>query len=115
MQLRQPEPLGVENRHHRRIRHVHPDFHDGRGYDRVEVAGPELLHHVVAPLAIHLAVDHPHIETSQFALRQRGKDLLRSRPPIRDLSRINERTNHVKLPPLTKPLPDELPRLSPCL
>ena len=48
MELREPEPLGVVDHHHRRRRHVDADL-DHRGRDEhVELAGLERAHHAIA-------------------------------------------------------------------
>ena len=41
VQLEQPEPVGVLDDHHRRVRDVDADLDHGRGDEHVELAGAE--------------------------------------------------------------------------
>ena len=57
MQLREPEPLGVLDHHHARLRHVDADF-DHRGRDQEpRFARGEALHGAILVGPAHAAVD----------------------------------------------------------
>ena len=72
MQLRQPEPLGMLDDHHRRIRHVDADFHDRGRHQDLKLARPANAF-ITRSLRIRL---HPPVQQPDAVLRET--------PPARD-------------------------------
>ena len=66
MQLREPEPVGVLDDHHGRVRHVDADLDDGRRDEHVELAGAELGHHRFLLLRRQLAVQQPEPQAREL-------------------------------------------------
>ena len=58
VQLRDAEPVGVEDDHGRGVRHVDADLDDRRRDEHVDVAGGEGAHHLVLLVGRHPAVQH---------------------------------------------------------
>jgi hypothetical protein len=56
VELRHPEPIGVEHRHHGRVRDIDTDFDDGRRDEHVDPAGRELGHRSILLLRRKTAV-----------------------------------------------------------
>ena len=58
VELGEPEAVGIEDEHDRRLGNVDADLDDGRAHEDVEVAGAEAIHDLVSRARRHLAVDH---------------------------------------------------------
>src|SRR6185503_11513532 len=66
MELREPEALGAEDDHHRRIRNVDADLHDRGGDEHVELARREAPHYVVTLPRRHAAVKQSDADARKF-------------------------------------------------
>ena len=56
MQLREPEPLGMLDHHHRRVRDVHADLDDRRRDEQVQLPARKGDHDPVLGLWLHPSV-----------------------------------------------------------
>lgn len=65
MQLGHPEPVGVEDHHHRRVGHVDADFDDGGGHQDIQIARGESPHHLVLGLNRQAPVQDADLQRSQ--------------------------------------------------
>ena len=73
VELREAEAIGVEDRHHRRLRHVDPDLDHGGGDEHVELAVAERAHHLVALRRVQPAVHQADLrQLLGQRLRHRG-------------------------------------------
>ena len=69
VQLGDAEPIGVEDHHHRRVRHVDADLDHRRGDEHVELARAERLHHRLLLRRRQPAVQQPEPQPVQLAVR----------------------------------------------
>ena len=57
VQLGQPEAIGIEDEHHRRLGHVHADLDHRRAHDEIDLASAKPVHDLIALPGRHLSMD----------------------------------------------------------
>ena len=97
MQLRQAEPLGVLDQHHRRVGHVDADLDHRRRNEDLHLVVAERAHDHIALLGLHAPVDEPHTELREHLLQALGAGGRRLQ--VRALGHVDHRIDHVALPP----------------
>ena len=70
VQLRQPEPLGVLDEHHGRVRHVHADLDDGGRDEDVTLAARECPHDAVLLVRLHPPVQQGDAQVREDVVRE---------------------------------------------
>ena len=108
MELREAEPVGALDDHHRRGRDVDADLDDGRPDEDIELAVAEAGHLGVAIGRLHAAVDHPDPEWGEQRGQPHGLALRGDRAVALVCALLDERDDD------ERPVPEGRLRRAPC-
>ena len=105
MELREPEPVGLLDDHHGRVRNVDPHLDHRRRDEDVQLAGLEPLHQVTPLGRTQAPMEAADAQTAELGPAQPVGLLLR-RPRDARLRLLDQRADHVRLAPLLEKPPE---------